>query len=129
MRPAFCDSWFLKIRCIANEIRWRPAYKQLLYRDDAGQFIVTISQNAVGNAITELLGIVVKREEDDEAYASIERALVGQLLEFRNRLVWANLGEPLSTPSWPHGSFVVSNVIKKNLITVLRIPHLSHCNG
>ena len=90
----------------ANDIRWQPAYKQLLYRDDAGQLIVTISQNAVGNAITELLGIVVKRVEDDGAYAAIERALVEQLLEVRNRLVWNNLGEPLSTPSWPHGSFV-----------------------
>ena len=90
----------------ANDIRWRPAYKQLLYRDDAGQLIVTISQNAVGNAITELLGIVVKRVEDDAAYACIEPALVEQLLELRNRLVWTNLGEPLSTPSWPHGSFV-----------------------
>ena len=90
----------------ANDIRWRPAYKQLLYRDDAGQLIVTISQNAVGNAITELLGIVIKRVEDDAAYACSEPALVQQLLELRNRLVWTNLGEPLSTPSWPHGSFV-----------------------
>jgi hypothetical protein len=90
----------------ANDIRWRPAYKQLLYRDDTGQLIVTISQNAVGNAITELLGIVVKRVEDDAAYSRTEQGLVEQLLELRNRLVWANLGEPLSTPSWPHGSFV-----------------------
>ena len=91
---------------IANEIRWRPAYKQLLYRDDADRLIVTISQNSVGNAITELLGIVVKRVEDAEAYAQAEPALVAQLLEVRNRLVWSNLGEPLFTPSWPHGGFV-----------------------
>jgi hypothetical protein len=90
----------------ANDIRWRPAYKQMLYRDDTGQLIVTISQNSVGNAITELLGIVVKRVEDNEAYSSVEGALVAQLLELRNRLVWSNLGEPLSTPSWPHGCFV-----------------------
>lgn len=90
----------------ANEIRWRPAYKQLLYRDDAGQLIVTISQNAVGNAITELLGIVVRRVEDDEAYSQAEPGLVEQLLELRNRLVRTNLGEPLSTPSWPHGAFL-----------------------
>ena len=91
---------------IANEIRWRPAYKQLLYRDDAGRLVVTISQNSVGNAITELLGIVVKRVEDAVAYAQAEPALVAQLLEVRNRLVWSNLGEPLSAPSWPHGGFV-----------------------
>ena len=93
----------------ANDIRWRPAYKQLLYRDDAGQLVVTISQNAVGNAITELLGIVVKRVEDELAYAAAEPALVAQLLEVRNRLVWSNLGEPLATPSWPHGRFALPN--------------------
>ena len=35
--------------------------KQLIYRNDAGDLIVTISQNSIGNAITELLGVVVKR--------------------------------------------------------------------
>jgi len=91
---------------IANEIRWRPAYKQLLYRDDSGRLIVTISQNSVGNAITELLGLVVRRVADDEAYARAEPALVAQLLELRNRLVLAGLGEPINTPSWPHGQLV-----------------------
>ena len=48
-------------RCIvdadyANAIRWQPAFKQLIYRNDAGKLIVTISQNSIGNAITELLG-------------------------------------------------------------------------
>ncbi len=89
----------------ANEIRWRPAYKQLLYRDDAGRLIVTISQNSVGNAITELLGIVVKRKEDPDAYAAAEPALVNRLLAARQRLIEANLGEPISAPSWPHGEF------------------------
>lgn len=89
----------------ANEIRWRPAYKQLLYRDDDGHLIVTISQNSVGNAITELLGIVVKRVADDEAYAQVEEPLVRQLIELRNRLVLSNLGAPIATPSWPHGAF------------------------
>jgi len=42
-------------------LRLKPGYKQPLYRDDVGRLIVTISQNSVGNAITELLGIVVKR--------------------------------------------------------------------
>lgn len=90
----------------ANEIRWQPAYKQLLYRDDKGRLVVTISQNSVGNAITELLGIVVKRVADEKAYAREEPRLVEQLLELRYRLVKYNLGSPLSTPTWPAGVFV-----------------------
>ncbi len=90
----------------ANSIRWRPAYKQLLYRNDAGKLVVTISQNSVGNAITELLGIVVERRLDPKAYAKIEPALVGRLLEVRERLIAANLGEPISTPHWPANTFV-----------------------
>jgi hypothetical protein len=90
----------------ANEIRWRPAYKQLLYRDERGRLIVTISQNSVGNAITELLGIVVKRVADEQAYAKAEEKLVSRLLELRQRLIVNDLGEPISTISWPHGSFV-----------------------
>jgi len=90
----------------ANEIRWRPAYKQLLYRDEKGRLIVTISQNSVGNAITELLGVVVKRVEDEAAYAALEPGLVGRLLEARAKLLEANLGEPISAPSWPKGEFV-----------------------
>ncbi len=89
----------------ANDIRWRPAYKQILYRDDQGKLIVTISQNSVGNAITELLGIVVNRVEDPEAYAKIEPGLVGRLLEVRDRLQAANIGESLSAPCWPNGEY------------------------
>jgi hypothetical protein len=89
----------------ANEIRWRPAYKQLMYRDDHGRLIVTISQNSVGNAITELLGIVVKRFEDEAAYAAVEQALVERLLGARQRLVEAKIGEPLSARCWPSGEF------------------------
>ncbi|MEO5364601.1 MAG: hypothetical protein H7838_13400 [Magnetococcus sp. DMHC-8] len=85
----------------ANEIRWQPAYKQLLYRDDRGRLIVTISQNSVGNAITELLGIVVRRVEDEEAYRRAEPALLARLLEVRQRLVQADLGTGIATPSWP----------------------------
>lgn len=92
----------------ANEIRWKPAYKQLLYRDDEGRLIVTISQNSVGNAITELLGIVVKRVVDEDAFAGVEESLVTQLLELRNRLVQYNLGTPIATPAWPHGRFVAA---------------------
>ena len=90
----------------ANEIRWQPAYKQLIYRDDEGRLIVTISQNSVGNAITELLGIVVKRIDDEEAYAKAEPELVRQLLELRTRLVRTNLGAAINTPSWPNGLFI-----------------------
>ncbi len=90
----------------ANDIRWRPAYKQLLYRDDQGRLVVTISQNSVGNAITELLGIVVKRECDPEAYAQVEEALVNRLLEARERLIEADLGEPIATRQWPSNRFV-----------------------
>ena len=90
----------------ANEIRWQPAYKQIIYRADDGRLIVTISQNSVGNAITELLGIVVKRIADEQAYAKEEPSLVQQLLELRTRMIRYNLGIPVNTPSWPAGSFV-----------------------
>lgn len=89
----------------ANDIRWRPAYKQILYRDDRGRLIVTLSQNSVGNAITELLGVVVKRQVDSDAYAAVEEALVNRLLDVRERLRAARLGEAISAPCWPNGSF------------------------
>ncbi len=89
----------------ANEIRWRPAYKQLLYRDDAGRLIVTISQNSVGNAITELLGIVVKRTDNRAAYEKTEKNLIDQLLQVRSRLIRYNLGSPIAAPYWRNGSF------------------------
>ena len=93
-------------RCIhdakyANAIRWQPAFKQLIYRNDKGKLIVTISQNSIGNAITELLGVVVKRTPDADAYARAEPALLEKLLEVRRRLVEADLGEGVATPSWP----------------------------
>jgi hypothetical protein len=92
-------------RCIkdakyANAIRWQPAFKQLIYRNDAGQLIVTISQNSIGNAITELLGVVVNRRPDAEAYGRAEPALIARLLEVRRRLVEADLGEAIATPYW-----------------------------
>lgn len=90
----------------ANEIRWRPAFKQILYRDDRGRLIVTISQNSVGNAITELLGVVVRRVEDEAAYLAAERRLIEQLLEVRARLVEADLGEPIDGPSWRGGEYL-----------------------
>jgi len=89
----------------ANEIRWRPAYKQIMFRDDKGRLVVTISQNSVGNAITELLGIVVKRVQDPEQYAKVEPALINRLLAARERLVAANLGEAISAPSWRDGQY------------------------
>ena len=92
-------------RCIrdakyANSIRWQPAFKQLIYRNDKDKLIVTISQNSIGNAITELLGVVVKRNPDADAYARDEPALIEKLLEVRRRLVEADLGEGIATPHW-----------------------------
>jgi hypothetical protein len=105
------DNDFLKAakmvrdRCIkdakyANAIRWQPAFKQLIYRNDAGDLIVTISQNSIGNAITELLGVVVNRRPDAEAYGRAEPALIERLLEVRRRLVEADLGTGIATPHW-----------------------------
>ncbi len=70
-------------RCIrepayANSIRWQPAFKQLIYRNDTGKLLVTISQNSIGNAITELLGVVVRRVPDAAAYATFEPRLMEQ---------------------------------------------------
>ncbi len=95
-------------RCIvdakyANSIRWQPAFKQLIYRNEEGRLIVTISQNSIGNAITELLGVVVKRVPDAEAYAASEPALLQKLLEVRQRLIEADLGEGIATDYWPAG--------------------------
>lgn len=84
----------------ANAIRWQPAFKQLIYRNDSGKLIVTISQNSIGNAITELLGVVVGRTPDAEAYEQIEPALIQRLLEVRQRLVDADLGEGIATAHW-----------------------------
>ncbi len=85
----------------ANAIRWQPAFKQLIYRNDNGKLIVTISQNSIGNAITELLGVVVKRVPDTAAYEQAEPALIGRLLEVRQRLIEADLGEGIKTQYWP----------------------------
>jgi len=84
----------------ANAIRWQPAFKQLIYRSDDGRLIVTISQNSIGNAITELLGVVVKRIPDAEAYEKSEPELVGKLLDVRQRLIEADLGQGVETPYW-----------------------------
>lgn len=84
----------------ANSLRWQPAFKQLIYRNDDGQLIVTISQNSIGNAITELLGVVVKRLPDTKAYEKTEPALIEKLLEVRQRLIEADLGEGIHTPYW-----------------------------
>ena len=84
----------------ANAIRWQPAFKQLIYRNDAGKLIVTISQNSIGNAITELLGVGVRRVPDAEAYEKTEAALIEKLLEVRQRLINADLGDPIKTNYW-----------------------------
>jgi len=98
-------------RCIAdaryaNSLRWKPAFKQLIYRNDAGNLVVTISQNSIGNAITELLGVVVRRVPDQAAYEHAEPELIEQLLEVRKRLVDADLGEGIETPWWHKGGQV-----------------------
>lgn len=95
-------------RCIvdsryATSIRWQPAYKQLIYRNDQGQLVVTISQNSVGNAITELLGVVVKRVPNAEAYARAEPALVDKLRQVCSRLIEADLGRGIANQRWPVG--------------------------
>jgi len=92
-------------RCIkdpayANAIRWQPAFKQLIFRNGEGKLIVTISQNSIGNAITELLGVVVKRVPDAAAYERYEPALIERLLEVRRRLIEADLGEGIATAQW-----------------------------
>ncbi|MCE5181940.1 MAG: hypothetical protein LLG15_09090 [Betaproteobacteria bacterium] len=85
----------------ANAIRWQPAFKQLIYRNDEGKLIVTISQNSIGNAITELLGVVVNRVADAPAYEKQEPELIGKLLEVRRRLIEADLGDAIATDYWP----------------------------
>jgi len=84
----------------ANAIRWQPAFKQLIYRNDAGKLIVTISQNSIGNAITEVLGVVVNRIADADAYGKLEPRLIGRLLEVRRRLIEADLGVGIATEFW-----------------------------
>ena len=93
-------------RCIvdaryANAIRWQPAFKQLIYRTETGKLVVTISQNSIGNAITELLGVVVKRVPDAEGYARFEKLLLERLLRVRARLIEADLGTGVATTGWP----------------------------
>jgi hypothetical protein len=85
----------------ANLIRWQPAFKQLIYRNQEGDWFVTISQNSIGNAITELLGVVVNRVPDASAYEAAEAELIEHLLRVRQRLIEADLGEAIATPHWP----------------------------
>ncbi len=95
----------IRDRCIkdakyANSIRWQPAFKQLIYRTDKGDLVTTISQNSIGNAITELLGVVVKREPDAAGYEKSEPALIEKLIEVRKRLIDADLGQGIGTDYW-----------------------------
>lgn len=84
----------------ASSIRWQPAFKQLIYRNDEGKLIVTISQNSIGNAITELLGVVVNRTPDADAYEKAEPKLIEKLLKLRSRFVEADLGHGIQTKYW-----------------------------
>jgi len=98
-------AWTVREHCLvdpryANALRWQPAFKQLIYRDQHGRLLVTISQNSIGNAITELLGVVVRRVPDAEAYGRAEPALIAQLLAVRQRLIDADLGRGIATAGW-----------------------------
>ena len=84
----------------ASLIRWQPAFKQLVYRNQEGRWFVTISQNSIGNAITELLGVVVKRIPDAAAYELSEPQLIEHLLRVRQQLIAADLGEAIATSYW-----------------------------
>lgn len=55
----------------------------------------------INNVITELLGIVVNRTPDAEAYEKNEPALIEKLLEVRGRLIEADLGHGIGTDHWP----------------------------
>ncbi|MCG8426097.1 MAG: hypothetical protein MI754_01920 [Chromatiales bacterium] len=91
----------IKDPAYANAIRWQPAFKQLIYRNDQGKLIVTISQNSIGNAITELLGVVVNRTPDAAAYEYSEPVLIERLRTVRQRLIEADLGDGIATEYWP----------------------------
>jgi hypothetical protein len=67
---------------------------------DQDRLIVTISQNSIGNAITELLGVVVKRTPNAEGYEQSEPALIEKLLKVRSRLIEADLGYGIKTKYW-----------------------------
>jgi len=56
--------------------------------------------NSIGNAITEVLGVVVNRAPDADVYGRAEPALIEQLLEVRRRLIEADLGIGIATPYW-----------------------------
>jgi hypothetical protein len=56
---------------------------------------------SISNAITELpSSVVVKRVPDAEAYEKYEPALIEKLLEVRNRLIEADLGDAIATEHW-----------------------------
>jgi hypothetical protein len=84
----------------ASSIRCEPAFKQLIFRHDSGRLMLTISQNSIGNAITELLGVVVKRVPDRAAYEACEPVLIERLLEIRRLLIDADLGDGTATAQW-----------------------------
>ncbi len=55
----------------------------------------TISQNSIGNAITEKLGVVVSRIPDADTYVQSEKKLIEHMLAARQRLIEADLGDPI----------------------------------
>lgn len=83
-----------------SSIRWDPAYKQVLFRNEKWEWIVTISQNSIWNAITELLWICVDRVEKPKQYAELEPRLVQQLLQISKRLERVGLWKQVNTEKW-----------------------------
>lgn len=61
--------------CVGS--RWNVIWRlgcgdSLICRNNQNGLIVTISQNSIGSAITEMLGVVVGRPRDVEAYGRAE---------------------------------------------------------
>ena len=59
-----------------------------------------VRDHCIVDAITELLGVVVNRIPDAQAYARQEPALIARLLELRRRLIEVDLGETIATACW-----------------------------
>ncbi len=62
--------------------------------------IATIGHNSIGAAVAQPLGVAAKRAPDARAHARSEPALYEKLFEARRRLVEADLGEGVATPTW-----------------------------
>ena len=59
--------------------------------------------------ITELLGIVVDRVEDVPTYEKLASGLIHRLIEARDRLLAAGLGQVINASNWIKGKEAESN--------------------